>query len=118
MKPLLYYAALENGMTGASTFLSKETTFVFSDNQTYSPKNYNENYANKDITMAAAISYSDNIYAVKTHLFLGEETLVETAHRMGINEELDPIPSLPLGTNELSMIDFVILYCTVISLTA
>jgi membrane peptidoglycan carboxypeptidase len=28
MKPLLYYAALENGMTSASTFLSEETTFV------------------------------------------------------------------------------------------
>jgi membrane peptidoglycan carboxypeptidase len=32
-----------------------------------------DTYANKNITMAAAIAYSDNIYAVKTHLFLGEE---------------------------------------------
>ncbi len=112
MKPLLYYAALENGMTGSSTFLSEATTFVFSNNQTYSPQNYNQNYGNKNITMAAAISYSDNIYAVKTHLFLGEDTLVDTAHRMGITEDLDPIPSLPLGTNELSMIDFANAYTT------
>ena len=69
MKPLLYYAALENGMTSASTFLSQETTFVFANNQSYSPQNYNQKYANKDITMAAAISYSDNIYAIKTHFF-------------------------------------------------
>ena len=115
MKPLLYYAALENGMTGASTFLSEATTFMFSDNQSYSPQNYNEKYANKEITMAAAISYSDNIYAVKTHLFLGEETLVNTAKRMGINKQLDPIASLPLGTNELSMIDFARAYTTLAS---
>ena len=115
MKPLLYYAALENGMTGASTFLSEATTFMFSDNQSYSPQNYNEKYANKEITMAAAISYSDNIYAVKTHLFLGEETLVNTAKRMGIEKDLDPIASLPLGTNELSMIDFARAYTTLAS---
>lgn len=115
MKPLLYYAALENGMTGASTFLSEATTFMFSDNQTYSPQNYNEKYANKEITMAAAISYSDNIYAVKTHLFLGENTLVETAKRMGIKKELEPVASLPLGTNELSMIDFARAYTTLAS---
>jgi len=115
MKPLLYYAALENGMTGASTFLSEATTFVFSDNDSYSPSNYNQKYANKEITMAAAISYSDNIYAIKTHLFLGEETLVNIAKRMGIKKDLQPVASLPLGTNELSMYDFANAYTTLAS---
>ena len=115
MKPLLYYAALENGMTSSSRFLSKETTFVFSDNDSYSPQNFNQKYANKEITMAAALSYSDNIYAVKTHLFLGEEVLVDTAKRMGIKTELPPIASLPLGTVELSMLDFANAYTTLAS---
>ena len=112
MKPLLYYAALENGMTSASKFVSEETTFTFANNQTYAPQNYNQKYGNKEITMAAAISYSDNVYAVKTHLFLGEDTLVDVAKRMGIKKELEAIPSLPLGTIELSMIDFANAYTT------
>lgn len=115
MKPLLYYAALENGMTSSSRFLSEETTFVFSDNDSYSPQNFNQKYANKEITMAAALSYSDNIYAVKTHLFLGEEVLVNTAKRMGVKTELPPIASLPLGTVELSMLDFANAYTTLAS---
>ena len=115
MKPLLYYAALENGMTPSSRFLSEETTFVFSDNDSYSPQNFNQKYTNKEITMAAALSYSDNIYAVKTHLFLGEEILVDTAKRMGIKTELPPIASLPLGTVELSMLDFANAYTTLAS---
>lgn len=115
MKPLLYYAALENGMTSSSRFLSEETTFVFSDNDSYSPQNFNQKYANKEITMAAALSYSDNIYAVKTHLFLGEEVLVDTAKRIGIKTELPPIASLPLGTVELSMLDFANAYTTLAS---
>ena len=115
IKPFLYYAALENGMVSSSTFLSEPTTFMFSTNQSYSPANYNDKYANKNITMAAALAYSDNIYAVKTHLFLGEEVLVNTANRMGIKEELEPLPSLALGTSELSMIDFARGYTTLAS---
>ena len=115
IKPLLYYAALENGMVSSSTFLSEPTSFVFSNNDIYSPANFNNKYANKNITMAAALSYSDNIYAVKTHLFLGEETLVNTAKRMGLVEELDPIPSLALGTCSLSMFDFARAYTTLAS---
>ena len=62
--------------------------------------------------MAAALSYSDNIYAVKTHLFLGEDMLVKTAKRMGIEKDLPTIPSLPLGTAEISMWDFANAYTT------
>ena len=115
MKPFLYYAALENGMVASSTFKSEKTTFNFSNNQLYSPSNYNDVYANKDITMAAAVAFSDNVYAVKTHLFLGTDVLVDTAHRAGINEELVGNPSLALGTSELNMMDFATGYTTLAS---
>lgn len=115
MKPFLYYAALENGMTSSSTFCSEQTNFVFANNKIYSPANYNDIYANKDITMAAALAYSDNIYAVKTHLFLGEETLVNTAKKVGIKGTLEANPSLALGTSELNMLDFANGYTTLAS---
>ena len=107
MKPFLYYAALESGFTSSSTFTSEKTTFTFSNTSTYTPKNYNDTYAEGPISMGAAIAYSDNIYAVKTNLFLGEETLVNMANRVGIQSELDPLPSLALGTEEISLIDMV-----------
>ena len=112
MKPFLYYAALENGMTSSSTFFSEQTNFVFANNKVYSPSNFNDIYANKDITMAAALAYSDNIYAVKTHLFLGEDTLVQTAKKTGITGKLTANPSLALGTSELNMLDFAKGYTT------
>ena len=115
LKPFLYYAALENGFTESTTFTSEETTFVFSNNKTYSPSNYNNKYGNKNISMAAAIAYSENIYAVKTHLFLGEETLVETLKRVGITSNLEAIPSLALGSEEITLIDMVNAYGTLAS---
>lgn len=110
MKPILYYAALENGLTASTTFLSKPTTFSLENNLTYSPSNFGQIYPNDKITMALAISYSDNIYAIKTHLFLGEDTLVKYAKKMGIKSKLESNASLPLGTNELGMIEFVSAY--------
>jgi len=103
MKPYLYYAALENGFTSSTTFTSEKTTFSFENNVKYTPKNNNETYGNKPISMATAIAYSENIYAVKTHLFLGEDALINVAKRVGINSKLEKIPSLPLGTNEISI---------------
>ncbi len=105
MKPLLYYAALENGFTSSTTFTSEETTFTFSNNQTYSPQNAGGTYGDKPISLATAISYSDNIYAVKTHMFLGEDALVNIAKRLGISANLELIPSLPLGTASINMIE-------------
>ena len=105
MKPYLYYAALENGFTASTEFLSEPTTFTIEDNKVYSPINYNEKYGNKPISMATAIAYSENIYAVKTHMFLGYDALINMARRIGITEKLESIPSLPLGTNEINIIN-------------
>ena len=110
MKPILYYTALESGFTPSSSFTSEKTTFTFREGKTYSPKNYNDKYAEGPISMAAAISYSDNIYAVKTHLFLGEDMLINTAKRIGITSKLTPIPSLALGTEEMSLLEITTAY--------
>src|SRR5699024_5749615 len=77
-KPFLYYAALEKGY-----------------------------YANKPITLAQALALSDNIYAVKTHLYLGPETLVDTAKKFGISSEVPPVASLALGTASVSVEEMV-----------
>lgn len=115
IKPFLYYAALNSGMTEASTFKSEKTSFVFQENKVYNPTNYGNKYANKDISMALALAYSDNIYAVKTHLFLGENTLVDTLKTCGLKETLAPNPSLALGASEINMLDYAAAYTTLAS---
>ena len=115
IKPILYYAALENGFTSSSSFLSEPTNFYLANDQIYTPKNYDDLYGNKEISMGAAIALSDNIYAIKTHLFLGESTMIDYAYKMGIKTKLDEIASLPLGTNELNIIEITSAYSTLAS---
>ncbi|WP_066248759.1 transglycosylase domain-containing protein [Neobacillus drentensis] len=106
IKPLLYYAALEQGFTPSSTMRSEFTTFHFDDGQPdYTPHNFNNKYADGEITLAQALAVSDNIFAVKTHLFLGEETLIETAKKFGLSSKMARVPSLALGTSGVRVIE-------------
>lgn len=112
MKPFLYYAALENNMTMSSSFRSEETTFNLASGKTYAPQNAGNIYASKEITMAAALALSDNIYAVKTNLFLGVDKMIDVAKRTEINANLDEVASLPLGTSEINILDYASGYTT------
>ncbi|ERJ13347.1 transglycosylase domain-containing protein [Haloplasma contractile] len=110
IKPLLYYSALEYGFTPTTTFRSEDTTFYLNTGEQYHPTNYAELYANKDITMALALAVSDNIYAVKTHLFLGQDVLPQTASRLGITTEMEPLPSLALGATGVHLSELTTAY--------
>lgn len=112
IKPFLYYQALNNGFTASSTFSSEQTTFNFDDENSYTPNNSGNIYGNKDISMAAAMAYSDNIYAVKTHLFLGEDELVDILKKVGITTKLEAVASLPLGSYEVNIIELASAYAS------
>ena len=106
IKPLLYYAALEQGFTPSSTMRSEFTTFHFDDGQAdYTPHNFNNKYADGEVTLAQALAVSDNIFAVKTHLFLGEDALIETAKKFGLSTKMAKVPSLALGTSGVRVIE-------------
>lgn len=110
IKPLLYYNALQAGFTPSTTFLSSPTTFQIDETTTYSPVNYNSKYPNREISMINAISVSDNIYAVKTHLFLGMDVLSNSLAAFHIQSS--PIPSLALGTSEMTLMELSSIYNT------
>lgn len=106
IKPLLYYAALEKGFTPSSTFRSEKTTFNFNDGRDpYTPHNFNHKYAEDDITLMQALALSDNVYAVKTHLYLGMDTLSEVTKRFGIKSPTKEVPSAALGTSNVRLIE-------------
>ncbi|HET7615594.1 MAG TPA: transglycosylase domain-containing protein, partial [Bacillales bacterium] len=107
-KPFLYYTALKNGFTPSTKLISAPTTFHYNNgHSTYSPHNYGDYYAHGRITLMQALALSDNIYAVKTNMFLGPEKLVKTAKKAGITTPLAPIPSLALGTKPVTVLDMV-----------
>ena len=106
MKPILYYAALEKGFTPTTMFRSEETTFTFADGRDdYKPQNFNYAYPNDEITMLQALALSDNIYAVKTHLYLGMDALADYAKKFGILSPQTEVPSLALGSSGVKLVE-------------
>ena len=115
IKPFLYYSALENGFTPITTFNSSKTSFNINGN-VYEPNNYKDIYPNQDVTMAYALATSDNIYAVKTHLFLGTDVLYNTLLNFGFTSKINNNPSLALGTSEVSLSELVTGYAKIASM--
>ena len=111
IKPLLYYCALQQGFTPSTQFTSQQTTFRVSDDEEYAPTNYGNVYANGKISMINAISLSDNIYAVKTQLFLGVDTLHNALLDFNIRQS-SPNPSEALGTVNMSLLELSRIYNT------
>ncbi|WP_273129586.1 transglycosylase domain-containing protein [Bacillus weihaiensis] len=111
IKPLLYYAAVTKGFTPSTEMRSEPTTFTYDDGKaTYKPSNYNDYYANDFITMLQAIALSDNIFAVKTHMFIGMEELAKAGEVFGIQTKIKEVPSTALGTSPVRLIDIVNAY--------
>lgn len=115
IKPFLYYAALDFGFTPATTFESSKTNFYVNGN-IYAPTNFQDIYANRDVSMAYAIAVSDNIYAIKTHLFLGTDVLVNTLKDFGFTSPIHDNVSLALGTSEVYLSELVTGYAKLANL--
>ncbi len=114
IKPMLYYEALEFGISIYDTFVSEQKDFIV-DNDIISIHNYNNVYDNAPITMQYAIATSDNIYAMKTHLFIGTNKLSIFLKRFGITPINDKY-TISLGTQDMSLLSLTSIYNTFLNL--
>lgn len=110
IKPFLYYEALNYGLSPLSTFKSEPTTFYI-NKEPYTFQNYQNHYENKKITMGYAIATSDNIYAMKTHLYIGSKKLIKFLNKFDV-DVVENYPSLALGTAEMSLLKLTSIYNT------
>lgn len=111
-KPLLYLSALENGFTPLTSLKSAPTVFYIENVGEYAPQNATGKYANKNINMIEAISVSDNIYATKTNLLLGSNTISDKLKIIGINDVNDNVTN-GLGSFSLSPLTITSIYNTI-----
>ncbi|MEK9657639.1 MAG: penicillin-binding protein 1A [bacterium] len=102
-KPFVYLTALEKGMSPGYLMEDSPVTFNTIEGP-YSPRNYTEEFSG-NIPLRKALEKSINVIAIKLNYLLGPKTVVETAKRLGIQSPLKPILSLPLGANEVTMLE-------------
>ncbi len=109
-KPFVYAAALDSGYTLADTVFDEPTVFVDpATKDEYQPNNYYRKYYGTT-TLREAMEESRNIVAVKLLNQVGYKKTIGLARSMGISSPLLPVPSMALGTMEVSLIDLTTAY--------
>ncbi len=81
----------------------------------WTPRNANGNYSGQTLTLKAAFARSINSIAVQIAKEVGIEEIIKTAHAMGIKTPLHNIPATSLGASDVSLLELVNSYCTVVN---
>jgi len=103
-KPFVYLAALERGLTPETV---REDGPI--NVKGWRPENYSREYFGP-VTLTNALAMSLNTVAVKLGLEVGPKAVISTAHRLGIQSELQPNASIALGTSEVTPLELVTAY--------
>ncbi len=94
-KVVVYAAALQEGMTFADTEIDEPFELV-QGNQVWQPNNFNKRF-NGQVTLAYALSHSNNIVTIKTLLRIGVHKVIALAKKCRVGGTFHPYPSLALG---------------------
>ncbi len=116
-KPFVYLAAFEWGLQGQTapvtpaSMVSDEPLTVRTAARTWTPRNLDRRVLGR-VTVRRALEESRNIPAVRVALDVGLDRIVEVARRLGAESSLAAVPSLSLGTSEMSLLEITRMYAT------
>jgi penicillin-binding protein 1A len=105
IKPFLYTAAIDRGLTPTMILVDEPTTFDAGEGQPpYQPGNYDGKFEGA-ITLRRAVEDSRNIPAVKVIQMLGPVQVAAYAKRFGFSLEFRPFLSMALGAQEATLLE-------------
>lgn len=110
LKPILYAAALEEGIGPCSYISARKTEYTNMD--AWTPENTDEETYDRKYSMEGGLSGSVNTVSVRLLEKTGIKNAIDVARKMGITSELPAVPSLALGTPSISMMEMVGAYST------
>ena len=99
-KPFVYLTAIEQlGYRPDTVLVDQPVTFG-----TWAPENYDGKFRGP-MTLKDALAKSINTIAAQLADQVTPEAVVQTAKRMGINSPLGAVPSIALGTSEVTLLE-------------
>jgi penicillin-binding protein 1A len=114
-KPFAYLAALESGMSPCDKFTDKPVQIPYDENNQkkyWEPKNADYNFTYREMTLRHAMGRSVNSVTAQITEQVGWDNVVKYAHECGIESKLQSVPSVSLGSNDVSVFEMVKAYST------
>jgi len=115
-KPFAYAAALESGLAPCDKFTDKPVKIEFINNkgehEIWEPKNADWSFSHSELSLRHAMARSLNTVTAQITEKVGWDKVVEMAHKCGIDSKLESVPSVGLGSNDVSVFEMVRGYST------
>lgn len=115
-KPFAYAAALESGMAPCDKYTDKPVKIEFINNkgehEVWEPKNADWSFSHSELSLRHAMARSLNTVTAQITQDIGWDKVVEMAHLCGIDSKLESVPSVGLGSNDVSVFEMVRGYST------
>ena len=105
VKPILYTAAIDRGLTPTTILIDEPTTFDAGAGQPpYAPRNYDRKFMGP-LTLRRALEQSRNIPSVKVIDMLGPTQVAAYAKKFGFSQDFRPFLSMALGAQEVTLLE-------------
>ena len=116
IKPAIYLTALEQPERYQLASLIKDQAFVlkFKNGDQWAPSNFDKE-EHGDVSLVEALSKSYNLAAARLGLELGLDEVQDSLRRLGVEQELNPYPSLLLGAQAMTPFEVAKFYQTIAS---
>lgn len=115
-KLFVYGQAIRSGLSPCDVRVDSAPTWRTKENGRtvlWQPHNANGSFSNAPMTLKTAMARSINSIAVQLNRELGPENVVDLAHKMGVESPVRPIPSICLGTEDVTLLEMVSAYSTI-----
>src|SRR5262249_11592988 len=114
LKPIVALAALHRNADHGPTFtlasvVEDEPLSVRTPTGRWEPSNFDRSFRG-EVTVREAIEQSLNVPFARIGLAVGPQRIVATAKRLGITSRLQAVPSLSLGSSEVTLLELVRAY--------
>ena len=113
-KAFLYAAAIDKGYGPCDTKQDIPVSVTYLENgqtKTWSPHNSDWEFTGETMTLKHAFARSVNSIAVQLVKEIGWAKVIEYAHHLGITSPLANVPSVCLGSSDVSLYELVDAYC-------
>ncbi len=117
-KPFLYALAIQNGYLPCDEVLNVPVVFDKDEwglSEDWIPQNSADDYENIPITLKFGLANSINTITAYIMKQIGPHAVVDLAKKIGVKSEILPVPSLCLGTFDLSVYEMVGAYSTFVN---
>lgn len=111
IKPFLYTVAIQEGFSPCYRVPNQRVTIDLPTGQVWSPENSDGKYGGL-VTLKEGLAESMNTVSSFLMKQFGPQAMIDIAHKMGINDTLPPVPSICLGTPDISVFNMVGAYAT------